>query len=79
MNLRFLLGALISIPLLPLMYYQGKRIRASVPKLPEAKGLEGSFQINEKNERPVKIISIGESTIAGVGVETHMPKNFEIV
>ena len=71
MNLRFLLGALISIPLLPLMYYQGKRIRASVPKLPEAKGLAGSFQINEKNERPIKIISIGESTIAGVGVETH--------
>ena len=33
-------------------------------RVPEAKGLSGSFQINEKNERPIKIISIGESTIA---------------
>lgn len=71
MNLRYLSGALISIPLLPLMYYQGKRIRASVPKLPEAKGIEGRCYINGKNERPLKIISIGESTIAGVGVHTH--------
>lgn len=53
------------------MYYQGKKIRASVPELPEAKGLEGHCHINGKNERPLKIISIGESTIAGVGVQTH--------
>ncbi len=71
MNLRYLSGALISIPLLPIMYFQGKRIRASVPKLPEAKGIEGRCYIKGQNERPLKIISIGESTIAGVGVETH--------
>ena len=53
------------------MYYQGKKIRASVPKLPEAKGLEGHCYFNGKNKRPLKIISIGESTIAGVGVQTH--------
>ena len=64
------------------MYYQGK-LKQVYPNFPEAKGLAGSFQINEKNERPIKIISIGESTIAGVGVETHeegsrelLPKRF---
>ncbi|MEM6380846.1 MAG: PAS domain-containing protein, partial [Bacteroidota bacterium] len=71
MNLKYLSGALITIPLLPLMYYQGKKIRARVPKLPEAKEPEGQCLINGKNERPLKIISIGESTIAGVGVQTH--------
>lgn len=71
MNLKYLSGALISIPLLPLMYYQGKQIRASVPKLPEAEGTEGQCHINGKSGRPLKLISIGESTIAGVGVQTH--------
>lgn len=71
MNLRYLSGAVISFPLLPLMYYQGKQIRASVPKLPEADGIEGSCYSNEKNGNTLKVISIGESTIAGVGVLTH--------
>lgn len=71
MNLRYLLGAAISLPLLPLMYYQGKRIRAVVPQLPEAQGVEGQSGTNVKAESVLKLISIGESTIAGVGVQTH--------
>ncbi len=71
MNIKYLSGALISIPLLPLMYYQGKQIRASVPKLPEAEGREGQCHINGKTGNTLKVISIGESTIAGVGVQTH--------
>lgn len=71
MNVRYLSGALISLPLLPLMYYQGKKIRASVPSLPEADGIEGQSHVNGKTENTLKIISIGESTIAGVGVRTH--------
>ena len=71
MNIRYLSGAIISFPLLPLMYYQGKQIRASVPELPEAKGNEGQYQSNGKNTSVLNIISIGESTIAGVGVKTH--------
>jgi len=70
-NIRYLLGAIISFPLLPLMYYQGKRIRARVPKLPEAQGITGQCQHNEKSGNVLKVISLGESTIAGVGVETH--------
>lgn len=71
MNTRYLLGAIISFPLLPLMYYQGRQIRAKVPELPEAKGIEGQYQSNRKNTRILNIISIGESTIAGVGVQIH--------
>lgn len=71
MNIRYLAGAILSFPLLPLMYYQGIRIRASVPELPEAKGIEGYSEADEVIESTLNIICIGESTIAGVGVQTH--------
>jgi lysophospholipase L1-like esterase len=71
MNIRYLSGALISLPLLPIMYWQGKRVRASVPDLPEAEGVEGQCHSNERTGDTWKVISIGESTIAGVGVKTH--------
>ena len=71
MNLRYISGAIISIPLLPLMYYQGKKIRASVPQLPEATGIEGACLSSKQNKNNLNIICIGESTIAGVGVQTH--------
>ncbi len=52
------------------MYIHGKRIRKEVPKLPEAKGTEGHVLHNI--DGPSKtLITIGESTIAGVGADTH--------
>lgn len=69
MNLRYLLGATVSIPLLPIIYFQGKRISASVPKLPEATGTVGKTTSNEVHS--IRLITIGESTIAGVGAKTH--------
>ena len=69
MNTRYILGATVAVPLLPLMYYQGQQIRASVPVLPEATGIEGYVQIDSTKE--VSLLAIGESTIAGVGVKTH--------
>jgi lysophospholipase L1-like esterase len=71
MNIRYLAGALISIPLLPLMYYHGKRVRASVPQLPEAEGIEGRVESNGSSANTLHLIFIGESTIAGVGVKSH--------
>lgn len=71
MNLRYVSGAIVSIPLLPFMYYQGKQIRANVPKLPEAEGVQGRCEPNGKAQATLKVVSIGESTIAGVGVQTH--------
>jgi lysophospholipase L1-like esterase len=69
LNLKYTGLALISIPLLPIMYFQGKKIRAKVPKLPEAQGNVGL--VESPNGRKLKLITIGESTIAGVGVATH--------
>lgn len=69
MSLRYYLGFFLSIPLLPLLYYQGKKIRKNVPKLPEAKNPEG--YIKTTSEKTLKILAIGESTIAGVGVDFH--------
>ncbi|OEK00684.1 GDSL family lipase [Roseivirga sp. 4D4] len=70
MNLKYILGTIISIPLLPIMYYQGKRIRKTIPSLPEAKGPSGTVK-QENEAKPITILAIGESTFAGVGVATH--------
>jgi len=69
MNLRYILGSAVALPLLPLMYYQGKKIRQQVPKLPEAEGVEGTSK--GTNGKTLRMLTIGESTIAGVGVATH--------
>lgn len=71
MNLRYTLGAICTIPFLPLMYFQGKRIKASVPELPEAKGPEGSVLVEPPASKKLRMLTIGESTVAGIGVETH--------
>ncbi len=69
MNFRYLLGTIISIPLLPLLYVQGKNIRKKIPKLPEAKQPAGI--VNNHFNETINLLTIGESTIAGVGVEYH--------
>jgi lysophospholipase L1-like esterase len=69
MNLRYILRAIVAIPLLPIMYFQGKKIKASVPSLPEAEGTTGTVSIEAK--KTLTLLTIGESTIAGVGVATH--------
>ncbi|WP_420318496.1 SGNH/GDSL hydrolase family protein [Ekhidna sp.] len=69
MNPKYLLGGLVSLPLLPIMFYQGMRIKAKIPPLPEAKGLNGIANVSAK--RTIRLITIGESSMAGVGVNTH--------
>ncbi len=69
-TVKYVLGACLGWPLLPLMYYQGQQIRAQVPLLPEALGPQGIAD-GQTNNDPFHLITIGESTIAGVGVGTH--------
>ena len=71
MNIRYVSGAIVSIPLLPVLYFQGKQVRSTVPKLPEATGTEGETGIKRLNQRSLNVIILGESTMAGVGVPTH--------
>ncbi|MBD3656886.1 MULTISPECIES: SGNH/GDSL hydrolase family protein [Marinobacter] len=55
--------------LFPVLLYQGKRARRETPRLPEAQGSPGG-QYGEG--APVfRVLVIGESTAAGVGVSTH--------
>ncbi len=65
----FIIGSIISIPLLPFLIYQGKQVRKKVPSLPEAdppnQGRIGSGASH------LNLLTLGESTIAGVGVKTH--------
>jgi len=69
MNFKYLLNTIFTAPLLPILYYQGKKIRANTPKLPEAKGIEGEVLKNSK--KTLRLITVGDSSMAGVGVDTH--------
>ena len=46
-------------------------LKVSVPSLPEAQGAEGQCLIKHATQKPLKLLTIGESTIAGIGVDTH--------
>jgi len=59
----------LAIPLLPILYVQAKKVRKEVPNLPEAKSPKGYLKTT--SEKTLKILAIGESTIAGVGVDFH--------
>ena len=51
------------------MYLEAKRIRKNIPDFPEATGLEGIAKNEVDNQ--FKLIVLGESTMAGVGVDTN--------
>jgi len=65
------LPELLALPLLPWLFVQGKRTRRITPRLPEAEGArEGWCKPVEVGDAvPVVLIAIGESPVAGVGVE----------
>lgn len=69
MGLKYIFGCIISFPLLPILFAQGKKIIKETPRLPEAKIPKG--YIKKDSKKTLKIIAIGESTIAGVGVAIH--------
>ena len=55
--------------LFPVLLYQGKQARRTTPRLPEAGGSPcGQYGEGTPARR---VLVIGESTAAGVGVETH--------
>lgn len=69
MNPKFLFGTLITLPFVPIMIYQGIKIRQRVPELGEATGNIG--YVNQDAESDFHLLVLGESTMAGVGVKTH--------
>lgn len=69
MRRKYFIHILRSIPLLPIIYFQGKKLKKEIPLLPPAKNPTGS--VNIKAEKTLKILFIGESSFAGVGSDFH--------
>lgn len=65
------LPEIVAAPLLPLLLMQGRRVRRVTPRLPEAGGPATGCVTVAGDERPVTLLAIGESPVAGVGVATH--------
>lgn len=58
-----------SIPFLPIIYFQGKKLKKEIEFLTEAKMPEGAINVNSENT--LKVIFIGESSFAGIGSDFH--------
>ena len=61
-------GYLLLAPLLPLIIWQGKNTRKTALRLPEAEGPR-SGAAGSAATAPLNILHLGESTVAGVGVD----------
>lgn len=64
---RYFLGVLMAIPVFPLMYFQARKLKKDFPDLPEAKNPNGKTDGGSE----LNLLMLGESSIAGVGVEDH--------
>jgi lysophospholipase L1-like esterase len=65
----YIIGALLVLPFAPFLYLQGRYIRRKVGVLPDAAGEKtGSTGTGEP---AVNFLAIGESTVAGLGAQTH--------
>jgi len=62
-------AAILTPPLLPVLLAQGCWIRKRTPRLPDAAGPREGTVAGEGE--PLKLISVGESTVAGIGASTH--------
>ena len=65
----YIVGGIIVLPLAPYFYWQGQRARKRIGRLPDAAG-ETVGQFGEHTET-VNLLAIGESTVAGVGASNH--------
>ena len=61
--------AILTPPLLPVLFVQGYWLRRTTPRLPDAAGPLTGIATGEGE--PLRLIAVGESTVAGVGARTH--------
>lgn len=62
------LSRVVAIPLAPVLLMQSRRLRASIPRLPDA-ALPWTGSLAGPN--PVRLLVLGDSTAAGVGANTQ--------
>ncbi len=63
--------ALAFAPLAPWLLLQGRRVRRDTPRLPPAGGPTCGVAAGVSSREPLRIVAIGESTVAGVGAALH--------
>ena len=66
-QIRYVCWMLLAIPFVPILIWQGRRIRRKIPLLPEAGEPFGQVGAGES----FRLLALGEATVAGVGVEKH--------
>ncbi len=59
---------LLALVLSPVLARQGRRVRQRTPLLPEAAGERGGEAGADLDGQPLRLLVVGESTAAGVGV-----------
>ncbi len=65
----YIVGGIIVLPFVPFLYWQGRRVRKKVGRLPDASGATvGKFG---EYDETINLLAIGESTVAGVGAKNH--------
>lgn len=66
------LATVLTPPLLPVLVAQGYWLRKTTPRLPDAAGpREGVVGVDGGDGESLKLIALGESTVAGMGARTH--------
>lgn len=63
---RYLLSGIFVLPFTPFLYIQGQYTRYRIGRLPDASG--DTSGVWEGNGKEIRLLAIGESTVAGVGV-----------
>ena len=66
-SLSYLLEGVLTLPILPLLWRDGKRVKATMPNLQAPVG--NSFGLD--SDQSIRMLALGESTIAGVGARDH--------
>jgi len=68
-GLRTRIVAAAAFPLLPVLFAQGRGVRRRTPRLPDAAGPKEG--VVPGAEPALRLLVIGESTVAGIGAATH--------
>lgn len=70
LHLPFYIRLISAFPLLPLLYFQGKKAKAAVPGLKAAQNPKG-LVLRAEHKAQLNILSLGESAFAGIGIADH--------
>lgn len=65
----YYINSVLALPFMPILSYLGKKIEKGIPQLPEAsENITGQIVGNQES---INLLTLGESTIASVGVTDH--------